>query len=86
MDNLNLNAVMFFIVIAYMIGSYVFAKQSMSDTDKLVALLLGNPDVKKWLQQNTTSNQIADIKAIRQEFGLGLVQAKKLLELYHQQS
>ena len=48
----------------------------------IAALLLGNPEVAAWLKQNLTGNDVADIKAIRLQFGLGLREAKSVLDKY----
>ncbi|QMT31546.1 hypothetical protein [Alysiella filiformis] len=46
------------------------------------ALLVGNPEVKMWLEQNLTGERIADIKAIRQQWGLDLTLAVEVLDAY----
>ena len=69
-------------VVLYGIGSYIRARRTLSDADKIAALLLGNPEVAAWLEQNLTGNNVADIKAIRLQFGLGLLEAKSLLDKY----
>ena len=53
--------------------------------DRFTALLLGNPEVAAWLRQNLKGNNVADIKAIRLQFGLGLREAKALLDQYRAQ-
>ncbi|WP_455008673.1 hypothetical protein [Neisseria sicca] len=45
-----------------------------------------NPDNLKWLEQNLTGKETADLKSINEYFGLPLLQAKQLLEYYKQQS
>ena len=45
-----------------------------------------NPDNLKWLEQNLTGKETADLKNINEYFGLPLLQAKQLLEYYKQQS
>lgn len=45
-----------------------------------------NPDNLKWLEQNLTGKETADLKSINEYFGLSLLQAKQLLEYYKQQS
>ena len=52
------------------------------EAKEIAALLLGNPEVAGWLEQNLTDNNVADIKAIRLQFGLGLLEAKALLDKY----
>ena len=80
-----MNIVILAAVVLYAVGSYVRTKRTMSDTDKITALLLGNPEVAAWLEQNLTGNDVADIKAIRLQFGLGLLEAKALLDKYRAQ-
>lgn len=72
-------------VLVYGIGSYIHAVRTMSDADKIAALLLGNPEVAAWLKQNLTGSDVADIKAIRLQFGLGLREAKSVLDKYRAQ-
>lgn len=72
-------------VVLYGIGSYIRAKRTLSDADKIAALLLGNPEVAAWLKQHLTGNDAADIKAARLQFGLGLREAKALLDKYRAQ-
>ena len=74
-----------FAVLVYGIGSYIHAVRTMSDADKIAALLLGNPEVAAWLKQNLTGSDVADIKAIRLQFGLGLREAKSVLDKYRAQ-
>ena len=45
-----------------------------------------NPNNLKWLEQNLTGKEKADLKNINEHFGLPLLQAKQLLEYYTQQS
>ena len=72
-------------VVLYGVGSYIRAKRTLSDADKIAALLLGNPEVATWLKQYLTGNDAADIKAARLQFGLGLSEAKALLDKYRAQ-
>ena len=72
-------------VVLYGIGSYIRARRTLSDADKIAALLLGNPEVAAWLKQHLTDNDAADIKAVRLQFGLGLREAKALLDKYRAQ-
>ena len=72
-------------VVLYGIGSYIRARRTLSDADKIAALLLGNPEVAAWLKQYLTGNDAADIKAVRLQFGLGLREAKALLDKYRAQ-
>lgn len=80
-----MNIIILVAVILYAVGSYARTKRTMSDADKIAALLLGNPEVAAWLGQNLTGNDVADIKAIRLQFGLGLLEAKALLDQYRAQ-
>ena len=80
-----INIIILAAVILYAVGSYVRTKRTMSDADKIAALLLGNPEVAAWLGQHLTGNDVADIKAIRLQFGLGLHEAKALLDQYRAQ-
>ena len=48
--------------------------------------ITSNPDNLKWLEQNLTGKETADLKNINEHFGLPLLQAKQLLEYYKQQS
>lgn len=72
-------------VVGYVVVSYIQKIKAQSDADKIAALLLGNPEVATWLEQNLTGNDVADIKAIRLQFGLGLLEAKALLDKYRAQ-
>ena len=72
-------------VVGYVVVSYIQKTKAQSDADKIVALLLGNPEVVAWLGQNLTGNDVADIKAIRLQFALGLREAKALLDQYRAQ-
>ena len=72
-------------VIGYVVVSYIQKTKAQSDADKIAALLLGNPEVAAWLRQNLMGNDVADIKAIRLQFGLGLHEAKALLDQYRAQ-
>ena len=65
--------------------SYIQKTKVQADADKIVALLLGNPEVAAWRGQNLAGNDVADIKAIRLQFGLGLREAKALLDQYRAQ-
>ena len=78
----TMNIAVLIAVLVYGIGSYIHAVRTMSDADKIAALLLGNPEVAAWLKQNLTGSDVADIKAIRLQFGLGLLEAKALLDKY----
>lgn len=69
-------------VVGYVVVSYIQKAKAQSDADKIAALLLGNPEVTAWLRQNLKGNNVADIKAIRLQFGLGLREAKALLDQY----
>ena len=44
-----------------------------------------NPAARQWLAENLCGVRIADIKAIRLQFGLGLREAKALLDQYRAQ-
>ena len=81
----TMNIAVLIAVLVYGIGSYIHAVRTMSDADKIAALLLGNPEVAAWLKQNLTGSDVADIKAIRLQFGLGLLEAKALLDKYRAQ-
>ena len=59
-------------VVGYVVVGYIQKTKAQSDADKIAALLLGNPEV-------------ADIKAIRLQFELGLLEAKALLDKYRAQ-
>lgn len=72
-------------VVGYVVVSYIQKAKAQSDADKIAALLLGNPEVDAWLGQNLKGNNVADIKAIRLQFGLGLREAKALLDQYRAQ-
>ncbi len=72
-------------VVGYVVVSYIQKAKAQSDADKIAALLLGNPEVTAWLRQNLKGNNVADIKAIRLQFGLGLREAKALLDQYRAQ-
>ena len=72
-------------VVGYVVVSYIQKTKAQSDADKIAALLLGNPKVAAWLGQHLTGNDVADIKAIRLQFGLGLLEAKALLDKYRAQ-
>ena len=76
----TMNIAVLIAVLVYGIGSYIHAVRTMSDADKIAALLLGNPEVAAWLKQNLTGSDVADIKAIRLQFGLGLREAKSVLD------
>lgn len=78
----TMNIAVLIAVLVYGIGSYIHAVRTMSDADKIAALLLGNPEVAAWLKQNLTGSDVADIKAIRLQFGLGLREAKSVLDKY----
>lgn len=69
-------------VVGYVVVSYIQKTKAQSDAGKIATLLLGNPEVAAWLEQNLTGNNVADIKAIRLQFGLGLLEAKALLDKY----
>ena len=69
-------------VVGYVVVSYIQKAKAQSDADKIAALLLGNPEAAAWLGQNLKGNNVADIKAIRLQFGLGLREAKALLDKY----
>ncbi|MFC2416286.1 hypothetical protein [Neisseria elongata] len=81
----TMNIAVLIAVLVYGIGSYIHAVRTMSDADKIAALLLGNPEVAAWLKQNLTGSDVADIKAIRLQFGLGLREAKSVLDKYRAQ-
>jgi len=81
----TMNFAVLIAVLVYGIGSYIHAVRTMSDADKIAALLLGNPEVAAWLKQNLTGSDVADIKAIRLQFGLGLREAKSVLDKYRAQ-
>ena len=72
-------------VVGYVVVSYIQKTKAQADADKIAALLLGNPEVTAWLRQNLKGNNVADIKAIRLQFGLGLREAKALLDQYRAQ-
>lgn len=72
-------------VVGYVVVSYIQKAKAQSDADKIAALLLGNSEVAAWLRQNLKGNNVADIKAIRLQFGLGLREAKALLDQYRAQ-
>ena len=72
-------------VVGYVVVSYIQKTKAQADADKIAALLLGNPKVAAWLGQNLTGNDVADIQAIRLQFGLGLREAKALLDQYRAQ-
>lgn len=73
------------LLVAYiLLKTYQQIKQ-ITRPSPLVPLLLGNPEVKIWLQNNVTGERIADLKAIRRQFGLDLVTASELLNHYYQQ-
>ena len=78
----TMNIAVLIAVLVYGIGSYIHAVRTMLDADKIAALLLGNPEVAAWLKQNLTGSDVADIKAIRLQFGLGLRVAKSVLDKY----
>ncbi|AJE19019.1 50S ribosomal protein L7/L12 [Neisseria elongata subsp. glycolytica ATCC 29315] len=78
----TMNIAVLIAVLVYGIGSYIHAVRTMLDADKIAALLLGNPEVAAWLKQNLTGSDVADIKAIRLQFGLGLREAKSVLDKY----
>ena len=81
----TMNIAVLIAVLVYGIGSYIHAVRTMSDADKIAALLLGNPEVAAWLKQNLTGSDVADIKAIRLQFGLGLREDKSVLDKYRAQ-
>ncbi len=81
----TMNIAVLIAVLVYGIGSYIHAVRTMLDADKIAALLLGNPEVAAWLKQNLTGSDVADIKAIRLQFGLGLREAKSVLDKYRAQ-
>ena len=81
----TMNIAVLIAVLVYGIGSYIHAVRTMSDADKIAALLLGNPEVAAWLKQNLTGSDVADIKAIRLQFGLGLREGKSVLDKYRAQ-
>ena len=78
----TMNIAVLIAVLVYGIGSYIHAVRTMLDADKIAALLLGNPEVAAWLKLNLTGSDVADIKAIRLQFGLGLREAKSVLDKY----
>ena len=41
-------------VVGYVVVSYIQKTKAQSDADKIAALLLGNPEVAAWLEQNWT--------------------------------
>lgn len=49
-------------------------------------LILGNPEVAQWLQTHLNHDDIANVRAIRVQFGLDLKTAKDLYDAYREQN
>lgn len=67
-----------------LIRLYYEQKKNPSQPSHLAQLLLGNPEIKVWLNHHLSGERIADVKAIRTEFGLDLNIAVDLLDVYQQ--
>lgn len=49
-------------------------------------LILGNPEVAQWLRTHLNHDDIANVRAIRVQFGLDLKTAKDLYDAYREQN
>ena len=90
MQEMFANIWVIFVVIApilafvRLIRLYHEQKKNPSPPSPLAQLLLGNPEIKAWLNHHLSGERIADVKAIRTQFGLDLNIAVDLLDVYQQ--
>ncbi|ULJ61144.1 hypothetical protein [Wielerella bovis] len=66
----------------HLLTVYFKTRNASQPFSPVALLLLGNPEVKMWLEQNLTGERIADIKAIRHQWGLDLTLAVEVLDAY----
>ena len=91
MKEMFVNIWVIFVVIAPIFWAFVRLirlydeqKKNPSPPSPLVQLLLGNPEIKAWLNHHLSGERTADVKAIRTQFGLDLNTAVDLLDVYQQ--
>ena len=90
MQEMFTNIWVIFVVIApilafvRLIRLYDAQKKNPSSSSPLAQLLLGNREIKAWLNHHLSGERIADVKAIRTQFGLDLNIAVDLLDVYQQ--